>query len=222
MPELAEIRGFAAAVNACAGFSFVSCRKSDVHRGTAVELPPHWTGFRVSARARGKEMILTMANEQDPNDCVFVRFGFGMTGKMKYYPASKEVAKHAHFIMECKDGGNLCFVDQRRFGTWTVVDRADAWGPDRGPCPVEEFEAFARHVASTIRTTKWWNKPICETLLDQSLFNGIGNYLRAEILHDAGVTDPFQKTSAVFADLTVENCLHNRVLQLCKVMRCVV
>jgi hypothetical protein len=31
-------------------------------------------------------------------------------------------------------------VDQRRFGSWTVVGRADEWGPDRGPCPVGEFE----------------------------------------------------------------------------------
>ena len=28
-----------------------------------------------------------------------------------------------------------------------------------------------------------FNKPICEVLLNQKYFNGIGNYLRAEILY---------------------------------------
>jgi formamidopyrimidine-DNA glycosylase len=28
-----------------------------------------------------------------------------------------------------------------------------------------------------------FSKPICEVLLNQKYFNGIGNYLRAEILH---------------------------------------
>jgi len=28
-----------------------------------------------------------------------------------------------------------------------------------------------------------FNKPICEVLLNQKYFNGIGNYLRAEVLH---------------------------------------
>jgi hypothetical protein len=37
-----------------------------------------------------------------------------------------------------------------------------------------------------------FNRPVCEVLLNQQYFNGIGNYLRAEILFRAGVP-PFQR-----------------------------
>lgn len=82
-----------------------------------------------------------------------------------------------------------------------------------------------------VEGSKYWTKPICEVLLMQEgemlLFvcgflcsgfvqvaNGIGNYLRSEILHEAGVKDPFSKTGKIFADLTVENCRENQVSQV--------
>lgn len=37
-----------------------------------------------------------------------------------------------------------------------------------------------------------FDKAICETMLNQKYFNGVGNYLRAEVLHRAGVP-PFLK-----------------------------
>lgn len=52
--------------------------------------------------------------------------------------------------------------------------------PGRGrdgsrPCPCRE------HVLRNL-ADKTFDRPICEALLDQRFFNGIGNYLRAEIL----------------------------------------
>ncbi len=40
------------------------------------------------------------------------------------------------------------------------------------------------------------NKPIAEALLDQQMFNGVGNWMRAEILHLAGIL-PFEPLAAV-------------------------
>jgi hypothetical protein len=37
-----------------------------------------------------------------------------------------------------------------------------------------------------------FSRPVCEVLLNQQYFNGIGNYLRAEILFRAGIP-PFQR-----------------------------
>lgn len=108
-----------------------------------------------------------------------------------------------------------------------------SFGFDSGPDPIDEYDAFALNVAKSVtEDSKYWTKPICEVLLLQEIFNGIGNYLRwancscslcdrrlfvvlcfrrSEILHEAGVTDPFSKTSKVFADLTEENCKENKV-----------
>lgn len=44
------------------------------------------------------------------------------------------------------------------------------------PCPSREN--VLRNLADKI-----FDRPICEALLDQRFFNGIGNYLRAEILY---------------------------------------
>lgn len=73
----------------------------------------------------------------------------------------------------------LSYVDPRRFGSWYETDE---WGPARGPDPVLEHQLFCDHVLSNIHLDVF-NKPICEVLLNQKYFNGIGNYLRSEILY---------------------------------------
>ncbi len=74
----------------------------------------------------------------------------------------------------------LSFVDFRRFGHWEV--NTD-WGSDRGPCPILDYENFRQNVITNLEDSTFKNKAICEVLLNQRYFNGIGNYLRAEILH---------------------------------------
>ncbi|EOA92697.1 Endonuclease VIII-like 1, partial [Anas platyrhynchos] len=47
---------------------------------------------------------------------------------------------------------------------------------------------------------KAFDKPICEALLNQKYFNGIGNYLRAEILYRLKIP-PFEKARTVLEAL---------------------
>lgn len=47
---------------------------------------------------------------------------------------------------------------------------------------------------------KVFDRPICEALLDQRFFNGIGNYLRAEILYRLRIP-PFEKARTVLEAL---------------------
>jgi endonuclease VIII-like 1 len=83
----------------------------------------------------------------------------------------------------------LAFVDTRRFGGWEVAETFDT--VSRGPDPTLEFDSFRSHICKNLAAAAF-DKPICEVLLEQSYFNGIGNYLRAEILHRAGVK-PFER-----------------------------
>ena len=136
-----------------------------------------FSDFVVSASARGKEMILLVDDKKKGRH--YFRFGFGMTGSMQYFSGG-ETHKHAHVLMEATDGSILAFVDQRRFGTWNKVNSADDWGSDRGPDPVDDFDNFCLNVAKRVCPgSKYWTKPICEVLLMQEVFNGIGNYLRS-------------------------------------------
>ncbi len=102
-----------------------------------------------------------------------------------FFGAPSELPKHAHLMFHTEDRARvLAFVDPRRFGHWEVVDEFDS--VDRGPDPTTEFPAFRAHVLSQMHKSAF-DRPICEVLLEQAWFNGIGNYLRAEILHRANV-----------------------------------
>ena len=74
----------------------------------------------------------------------------------------------------CEFPNVLSFVDYLRFGTWII--NGD-WGSDRGPDSVVEYEDFRQNVLDNLENQAF-KKPICETLLNQKFFNGIGNYLR--------------------------------------------
>ncbi|XP_074184405.1 endonuclease 8-like 1 isoform X3 [Rhinolophus sinicus] len=90
----------------------------------------------------------------------------------------------------------LCFVDIRRFGRWDI---GGEWQPGRGPCVLREYEQFRENVLRNL-ADKAFDRPICEALLDQRFFNGIGNYLRAEILYRLRIP-PFEKARTVLEAL---------------------
>ena len=57
------------------------------------------------------------------------------------------------------------------------------WSKDRGPCPMFDYDNFRQNIIDNLDEPAFKNKPICEVMLNQKYFNGIGNYLRAEILY---------------------------------------
>jgi endonuclease VIII-like 1 len=111
-------------------------------------------------------------------------------------PGVSAYEKHAHLRFERRDGAAICFTDFRRFGSWQLTSD---WGPanERGPDILTEFPLFLDNLAAHL-TQSVFDKTICVLMLDQRFFNGVGNYLRAEILHRAGV-HPFANGRNVIA-----------------------
>ncbi|NXN89531.1 NEIL1 Endonuclease, partial [Bombycilla garrulus] len=167
--------------------------------GRGPEVPFRSEAYGISAVARGKELRLTL-RALDPaagppaQDLVF---RFGMSGSFRLSPAA-ELPRHAHlrFLTRESPPRALCFVDPRRFGSWRL---GDAWQPERGPCVVSEYQAFRENVLKNL-DDRAFDKPICEVLLNQKYFNGIGNYLRAEILYRLKIP-PFEKARTVLEAL---------------------
>jgi uracil-DNA glycosylase len=90
---------------------------------------------------------------------------------------------------------SLAYLDTMKMGGW---QQTSEWGKGRSPDPILEFFDFCNGVVRTVDKKKnLQTQPICITLLDQNVFNGVGNYLRAEILNRAGL-NPFQPTQQVF------------------------
>ncbi|XP_058011907.1 endonuclease 8-like 1 isoform X2 [Ahaetulla prasina] len=200
MPEGPELFLASRYINAeCAGITFTGkVEKSEVSKN--LEVPFESDGYLISAVSRGKELKLTLTplkregSKQRPMDLVF---RFGMTGNFKMVPVS-DMPKHAHlrFYTQEKPPRVLCYVDVRRFGKWEVDG---TWQADRGPCVMLEYEQFRDNVLRNL-SDKAFNKPICEALLNQKFFNGVGNYLRAEILYRSKIP-PFEKARTVLENL---------------------
>ncbi|XP_051012479.1 endonuclease 8-like 1 isoform X2 [Acomys russatus] len=201
MPEGPELHLASHFVNeACKGLVFGGCvEKSSVSRNP--EVPFESSAYQISALARGKELRLTLnplPGAQPPQKPLSLVFRFGMTGSFQLVPADA-LPPHAHlrfYTAPPAPGLALCFVDIRRFGHW---DSAGEWQAGRGPCVLLEYERFRENVLRNL-SDKAFDRPICEALLDQRFFNGIGNYLRAEILYRLKIP-PFEKARTVLEAL---------------------
>ena len=183
MPEGPEISLSCLFVNnVCSGRLFTGeVIKSAVSKNPDVPFTsPRYT---IRAEARGKELALFLTclkKKPDENGSrVRLLFRFGMTGRFRFTSAT-DIPKHSHlqfYTME-EPQKVLNFVDSRRFGSWRM---SESWGEERGPDPMTEHEEFKKNILEHLEEVVF-NRPICEVLLNQKYFNGIGNYLRAEIL----------------------------------------
>ena len=141
--------------------------------------------YTITSESRGKELALTLQSQcKDNSESLRILFRFGMSGKFMF-TSDDSLPKHAHlqFRTATKTSTGeafvLSFVDTRRFGSWHMTGD---WGEQRGPDIVKEFDQFRGNVLGNLEDVAF-NKPICEAMLNQKYFNGIGNYLRAEILY---------------------------------------
>ena len=139
----------------------------------------------------------------------------GMTGHIQCFADPSRTHKHAHltFLSSHPSPLALCWVDQRQFGRWLVTPD---WDRTRSPCPFTEYAQWRAHVVDALaQGRKALDKPLCEVLLDQSLFNGVGNYLRAEICHRAGV-NPFRSAREALEGVEVEEGEGGDLLSVCR------
>ena len=169
--------------NVCSGRLFTGkVVKSSVSKCVDVDFASD--AYTITSQSRGKELALTLQCTLEPLNKLRLLFRFGMSGKF-VFGAPDEIPKHPHLKFFSRSspseaaGGVLCFVDARRFGSWHITPVG--WGENRGPDPMFAYEAFRSNVVENLDDPAF-NRPICEALLNQKYFNGIGNYLRAEIL----------------------------------------
>lgn len=167
--------------------------------------------YTISCETRGKELGLMLQCDADKDNKFRILFRFGMSGHFKFAPADDEI-KHAHLSFFTQDEPKMAlhFVDVRRFGSWEVCD---TWGVDRGPDPMFDYEKFRANILDNL-SNKVFNKSICEVMLEQKFFNGVGNYLRSEIMYRAKVP-PFTWARTVLEQVKDGTKKSPDFLQLC-------
>lgn len=128
----------------------------------------------------------------------------GMTGK---FSLGKE--KHAAVEFVCDDSSNgqkFYFVDQRRFGTVKVVPTENL----SKVLPRIGWDALSEEVdVDRVSTNMARNGTIGSAMLDNRIFSGIGNYLRAEILYAAKIS-PWRKCSSLAREELSRICEESR------------
>ena len=202
MPELAELRLTADYINSRAhGLKFESVDKNPEHKCQDLEIP--FKKFKIKAQSRGKEIVIGILDCYS-DKIIPIRITMGMSGYFSMTNTGKE-AKHSHLKFNTTDGTTLSFVDVRRFGKWK---QGVWWNKDRGPDPTTEFKQFKENIYKNLNRAAF-SKPIYETLMDQKFFNGIGNYLRAEILYRIPTLNP-----SISGREAIES--HPMVLELCR------
>lgn len=86
-------------------------------------------------------------------------------------------------ILFLDDGRELHWLDQRKFGTWTLTDNPAGALKGMGPEPLDESWSPA-DLGAALRERR---APIKAVLLDQRRVAGLGNIYADESLHAAGI-----------------------------------
>lgn len=197
MPELAEVKIMSEYINdVCEGqyFSSIGFSESAIRRKQNIVQDTDLQLFEISAQSRGKELMLSL--KQGGKIHSKISCSMGMTGNWLYNDTDKNI-KHTHMVFNSVNGKSLRLLDMRCFAKWKLVDD---WSDKRGPCPLTEHEDFVQHIKDSLHR-KIFNNPIMELMMNQQYFNGIGNYLRAEILYRHRDTiNPFHSTRDVIKD----------------------
>lgn len=193
MPELPEVETIRRELTPrLAGNRFATARaiRPEVVRGGS-DKAALLAGRRVSEIARKGKQLAVIAED---GACFSVHLG--MSGRLEFGDSPRNRPAHTHVVWTIEDGGELRFVDPRRFGgVWTHTSRDDlqrtrwdALGPD----------------AASVTAARLWSvcrgkRAIKAVLLDQRALAGVGNIYADEALHASGI-DPQRLAEQIAAD----------------------
>jgi formamidopyrimidine-DNA glycosylase len=184
MPELAEVEYYRKQWNAGLGQRVISVeahQNTRLFRGmNAAEMAGALRGLHYrESFARGKQMLFRFGGE------AWIGLHLGMTGKLRTEKVRFRASQHDHLLIRLKKMV-LVFSDPRQFGRvqFHRGPKPPDWWTKIPATPAEP--AFTRKTMSAF-LAKHGRLPIKGTLLLQSGFPGIGNWMADEILWQAGI-----------------------------------
>ena len=182
MPELPEVetiaRGLAKRVVGDVIESVWLGSKPEPLKSSAAEIAATLQSRKISdVRRVGKHIVLDLAGENGNARSAQWIVHLGMTGSLQVCSPESELAKHTHAVVRLASGRELRFVDPRRFGRLSVIEKFEAPGAEPLEVSLENFVALFRG-----RKT-----PIKSALLNQKLLSGVGNIYADEALFRAGI-----------------------------------
>ncbi len=119
-----------------------------------------------------------------------------MEGKYFYVDKEEPMRKHSHVVFEFDDGKELRYDDVRKFGRMELVKTSEV--SESASIKKLGIEPDDKRLTSEYLLEKFKGKkqPIKQSLLDQSIINGLGNIYANEVLFAARI-NPFRETSSI-------------------------
>jgi len=183
MPELPEVETIARGLHERIANDIIESvwlgSKPEPLKSPAEKIATTLESSRISAVRRvGKHIVFDIQPAADKKKAPAQWIvHLGMTGSLLICPPESELKKHTHAVLRLASGRELRFVDPRRFGRLSVIDRFTAPG-------AEPLEIKPAAFAGLFRYRK---TPIKSALLNQSLLSGVGNIYADEALFGAGI-----------------------------------
>lgn len=201
MPELAELKIMADYINQTTKGKVFN-KSFHVLKGNNPEKFHLLDEFKIDAESFGKELIIRLYNK---NDVYKISVFMGMSGNWKWVPTGVwNDTKYCRMRLDSVDGWSLILYGSYMGPKYKV---GGFTGIKRSPDPTKDFTSFYENVVNNLEK-KAFDKPICEVLLNQEYFNGIGNYLRSTILYYLDV-NPFEVGRKVIKE-------NNNILSMCR------
>lgn len=207
MPEIAEVRITANKIKKFAQDAVFN--KINISEQTPNQINTNlpFDKFKIDVFTRGKEMKIRL-NDVNSNHFYDLTLGLGMTGNIDYCLDEEKFKNknHVHLWFEgfSEDYENSKFFlylsDPRKFAKWNWGD----FSSHRGPDMIDFSDEFKQNIYDNLNK-KFFQKYIFEALMDQRYFNGVGNYLRAEIIGKYD-TNPFQQAYNLMNEDFLDHC----------------
>ena len=196
MPELPEVetiaRGLAKRIVGDVIDSVWLGSKPEPLKSPAAEIASTLQSRKISnVRRVGKHIVFDLAGVNNGTNGAQWIVHLGMTGSLLVCTPDTELAKHTHAVLRLASGRELRFVDPRRFGRLSVIEKFEAPGSE--PLNISR-DNFAKLFSG--RKT-----PIKSALLNQKLLSGVGNIYADEALFRAGIRPRRRAASLTRGDL---------------------
>lgn len=200
MPEKPEVQCFADALGKHIQGKVLAALEFDSSSRYRNQRPANYEVFIAALPSlitrvwsKGKKIIICLENGMS------LLSSLSMEGKWIPVPS-----KHSNLTLTCEDGTVAYFDDSRHQGTLEILltvastaNRLSRIGPD-----LLNDVVTSRQWLATMRQTSLQRKQICEVLMEQSHFSGVGNYIKAEALHAAKI-----RPNALLRELSDEHLI---------------
>jgi endonuclease VIII-like 1 len=142
--------------------------------------------FYIEANSFGKEIKIKLYHDVSFFD---ISVFMGMSGNWKWVPTENwNDTRFVRMRLDSNDGYSLLLYGSYMGPKYKI---GGFKGVKRGPDPTKQFEDFKNNILQNL-DKKVFDKPICEAILNQEYFNGIGAYLTSEIIGRLDI-NPFSK-----------------------------